>query len=1206
MPLLRVHLLGPAQVFWEAQPLRIVRRKVRALLYFLALEGQNRPIARSELIDALWGDDSVDGAKSLREALSRLRRILPDPSVVYFVDREAVHIDAARVWVDAWDFLNTARKLEDQAHRLPEDVPLPAEIALEWQRILDLWQGDEPFQGVDPGPGGEVYDRWMAYWVRMLLRLRYQGYRRLAEFAWDIGDYAQAGRWAVELVKRLPSEGEMVLFALRAFRQAGLLSEARQAWEAIRPYLVREGLPPEVVEEAQRLLDEPTIHSTVRLPKVFRVRPSLRLPFVGRQEVLQKVLQAVRQGRVVILTGEAGQGKTTLLNLLAHHEAERRFVLALTCTHGEQRLPLHPWIEALSEQIPPEMWRSFRHPETLAPLLPLIPALRQYFPHLTPPEFVALEAREGAIHLALQAVLREISTHRPLLLLVDDVQWADRATLQALRFVLTRRPFRYPQAGAVLTFRSEEISSDLQDMLQRLRADVSAVQEPLRPLDEEALRRLGEEALQRPLRSEELSHLARFSGGNPFFALEMLRHWQQLAEQGRDPLAEGSLPDSVTALVEQRLATLPPTARLVLETAALTGYTFSARVLEKALDLTPERLSTELERLVQAHLLVPLEDEGLFRFGHEVVREAVVERLSPTRAWALHRTLAEALEAVWGPRAEVRAAVLAQHYQAAGDAVQAFHWWLRAARHAIRLGDRQAAYQAFAAAERLFQRHEDLFQAEEVWTLYSEWGDLAREVEDTLTVERVGRALIRAGRQLQNLWLQGVGYDSLSEAAVIRSHFHEGAQYAAQAVALLRARGKPFDLMEALVHRGVHEYMQGYLDQAIQTLREALALGEGREDDPLIARALGDALYELGMCLTLAGDVHEAKESAQRAIALYERVERPYGQAGAMALLSFVRYYLGEYRAGEQEALQAAGWLRGLQKWRLLGSAYLYRGMNLLDLGHLGPAWAAAEEAQRIGQTYHHPEIEATALRLKGDMYVALGAFEQAAPLYTLAQEKAQDTFVRFNLLHRLGLMYAWQGDPGGAAMMLGQALAVGLERKGYLLVVPIRVALALLGMYHQNWEMAEEQAQQAYEEARAKSIPIYLAWMHTLLGYLRLLQGKPEEAAALFRESVTGYERIPLFWGTLYALYGLRVLGQWGESEARLLSQLRVEFLRYLTPESRGELPYLKTAYAFLDRLDRGDFGPIPSWTPEWQPPSGEADVSHLHFLPSHEGKEE
>ncbi|HEY58671.1 MAG TPA: AAA family ATPase [Anaerolineae bacterium] len=1179
MPLLRLSLLGPVQLYWQEQPLRIRRRKVRALLYYLALEGRQRPVAREELVDLLWGDGTVDGAKSLREALSRLRKALPDPEVLR-VTREYVGIDPDRLWVDANIFVSTAQRLEAEAEHMHQNGPLPTEMALEWQRILGLWQGMEPFQGVDPGPGGEAYARWMVYWIRLLLSLRYQGYRRLARYAWDSGDCAQAARWAMSLLRHLPDDGEMLLLALRAFRRAGLMSQARDAWRMVRPHLLKGGLGPEIIEEAQRILDRPVPRAHQVLPQ-FRVRPSLRLPFVGRQDILERLIHAVQQGRVVILTGEAGQGKTTLLEMLARHENPRCSVLLLSCNSGEENLTLQPWAEALSEQVAPEVWRRFRQPELLAPLLPLVPSLQQYFPDLSPPDFMALKRREGAINQALQAILREISAIRPLLLLVDDLHWADRATWRALQFVLSRHPFRFPQAAAVIALRSEEISPELQEMLHYLQANTGALFETLPPLNEEALRRLAEEALRRPPSARELHYLARFSGGNPFFALEMLRHWQRLRDQGREPLAEHEFPESITVLVEQRLTALDSDCRAVLEAAALVGYTFSVRVLQQALDMSAARLGEALERLIQAQLIMPLTVEDTYRFVHEVVRDAIARRLSPPRAWALHRRLAEALEALLGPRADGRAAMLARHYQSAGETLRAFLWWLRAARHAIRLGDREAGYHAFAQAEELLQRHGEVFNEEEIWTLYSEWGDLAREVEDVETVERVGRALVQAGKRLQSLWLQGVGYDSLSEAAIIRNDFPQGQEQADQAVAFLRIQGTVFDLMEALVHRGVHEYMQGYLDQAIRTLREALSFGEGREEDPHIARALGDALYELGMCLTLSGDLWEAKESAQRAMALYEGVRRPYGQAGALSLLSFVHYYLGEYREGAQKALRAIDWLQSLQKWRLLGSAYLYRAMHLLDLGHLGPAWAMAERALQVGREYHHPEIEATALRIQGDIFLALGALDEAMPYFLRAQERAKESFVKFNILHRLGLVYAWQGQPEVAAMLLGNALDVGLERGAYLLVVPIRTALALLGMYHRQWDLAEEQAHRAHREAQAKNMPIYVAWTHTLMGYLNLLRGKPGEAERHFRESEAQFDRIPLMWNAFQALYGLRLLGKWGDKEEQLLRRLRIDLLRHLMPENRQELPYLKAARAFLDRMDRGDFGPIPSWKP-------------------------
>ncbi len=1181
MSRLQLYFLGSVKVTWGDQPLHIPRRKTRALLYYLALESTRGPVPRPLLRDLLW-EEALHPSRRLSETITRLKNLLPDPTLLIRTP-QGIGLDHQQVWVDALAFVQQAQRLEAQAQQWPTEEALPPDLLQQWREALALWQSPDPFQGLDDDFGGGSFGRWLTHWRGLLTALRDQGYRRLAFSAWHMGEYAQAAKYAIHFLHYCPTNQEMLCLALRAHREAGELTEARRLWAYIQERLEQDDL---TLEEEVRRECEQLVSSWPALPLraadiAWRIRPSLRLPLIGRDEVLSRLHRAVQQGRSVILQGEAGQGKTTLMEQVALQWRSRRFVLVLSGHEGEQNLTLQPWVDALMTQIPDQVWeRLARRSEVLAPLLALAPGLQQRFPNLKPPDFVSPEHMEALINQALATVAQMLSYPHPLLLIVDDLHWADRATWRSLQFLLARPPFRNRRATALLALRGEEVPQELQHMLRALRSDYRVEQFDLTPLDREALQKLAQEALDRSLDPEELDYLTRTSGGNPFFALEILRHWQTLALQGLRPLDHRELPSSMHDLVLQRLDRLSPPARQALEAASLIGATFAVEVLRHAFGWDQEAVIALLEALENQHLVEPA-GEGTYRFVHEAVREIVVAQLPEARAWRLHRSLATALEALWGERADTRAAVLATHYERAGEVAKAFHWWLRAALRAIRLGDRQEGYDAFARAEELLLQHEEDFGEEEIWALYDEWANLAAEVDDAETVERLSRRLLELGRQRHSLWLQGVGEDGLSEAALIRNQYQEGLEHAIKATELLRLTGKTFDLIEALANQAVFYYMQGFPNKGSEKAREAVALGDPLAHDPRVARALGDALYELSVCLLLLGEAHEAKQTIERAMALYDRVHRPYGQAGALSVHSFVRYYLGEYAQGAHEAQQAAQWLRGLQKWRLLGYAYLYRAMNLLDWGYIGPAWEAMEKAREIGQVYHHGEITATAWRLQGDVFLALGYPDQAQVYYQQAYEAAADTFVAFNILARMGLAHVRNGQPEAAAMFLGGALHQAEDRGAYLLVIPARLVLTAVALYSRHLEMAQEQAQLALEASERLRLPVFAGWAYLVRGYLSLLTADADRARAWFRRLVERYEQVPTLWNTLYALYGLRLLEAWGEKESILLGKLRQLIEEHLWLDKVTSLPYREAAQAFLARWDQGDFGPLPGWKP-------------------------
>ncbi len=1181
MSRLQLCFLGPVKITWGEQPLHIPRRKTRALLYYLALESARGLISRIELQEMLW-EESDHSARRLSETITRLKNLLPHPKLLIRT-AYGVGLDHKWVWVDALEFLQRARDLETQASHWPAEEALPPHLLQQWQEALALWQAPDPFQGLEHELLGDAFGIWLNRWRALLASLRDQGYRRLAYSAWHLGEYAQAARYAIHLLHYWPNNPEMLCLALRAHREAGELSAARRLWTYVQERLAKDGvsLEEDVRRECERLISTHSAPPRRAADIPWRVRPSLRLPLIGRDEVLNQLNRAVQQGRSVILQGEAGQGKTTLMEHVASQWKARRFVLVLSGREGEQNLTLQPWVDALLDQIPEQVWaRLARQANALAPLLTLAPSLQERFPDVEPPTFVSPEHMEGLLNQALATVVQTLSNPHPLLLIVDDLHWADRATWRSLHYLLTRPPFRNRRATALLALRGEEIPKEMWSLLRTLRADYRVEQVDLPPLDRDALQKLGQKALNRALTPQELDYLARTSGGNPFFALEILRHWQTLASQGLRPLEHRELPTSMRELVLQRLAHLPLLARRALEAASLVGSTFAVEVLSHAFGWEQETVMMLLEALERQHLVEPA-GEGTYRFVHEAVREIVVDQLPEARAWRLHRSLAAALEALWGDRADTRAAVLATHYERAGEVAKAFHWWLRAALRAIRLGDRQEGYDAFARAEKLLLQHEEDFGEEEIWALYDEWANLAAEVDDAETVERLSLRLLELGRQRHSLWLQGVGEDGLSEAALIRNQYQEGLEHAVKATELLRLTGKTFDLIEALANQAVFYYMQGYPRQGSEKAREAVALGDALAHDPRVARALGDALYELSVCLLLLGEAHEAKQAIERAMSLYARVHRPYGQAGALSMHSFVRYYLGEYAHGVREAQQAAEWLQGLQKWRLLGYAHLYRALNLLDQGHVGPAWEAMEQAREIGQTYQHNEITATAWRLQGDVFLALGYPDQAQVYYQQAYEAAAGTFVAFNILARIGLAHVRNGQPETAALFLGEALVKAESRGAHLLVIPARLVLAAVALHSRQRDVAEEQLHLAQEASERLQLPVFAGWTYLVRGYLELLSANAEQARAWFHRLVARYEQVPTVWNTLYALYGLRLLGTWGEQEENLLGTLRHAIEEHLWLDKVTSLPYREAAQAFLARWDQGDFGPLPGWNP-------------------------
>jgi class 3 adenylate cyclase len=504
------------------------------------------------------------------------------------------------------------------------------------------------------------------------------------------------------------------------------------------------GLPGPV--DAARLRWEPATPEVAALPPALSAMRSAS--FVGRtaeRALLADALKHVGAGerRGVLISGEPGLGKSTLAAMFAGDAAAGGATVVYGRCDEDLRIPYQPWIEALSElvvNVPPEVVAAHvqARGDVLGRLVPeLAAADRDAAPSSTDEE-----NERHAMFAAVVDLLHRAGTDVPVVVVLDDLHWADPGSVQLLRWVLNATAgSRVMVTG---TFRDSDIDADhpLSGLLAELHRRPGVDRLPLGGLgDVEVLALLetlaGHEMTDDGLRLRDA--LLAETGGNPFFVGELLRHLSESGaiRQGDDgrwvagaDLPAAGLPVSIREVIGKRTRWLGPDTHRVLSVAAVIGRDFDLDVLARVVDLDEDGLVDLCDRAVAAAVLHPSERVDGYSFAHALIEHTLYDELSPTRRARTHRSVAEAIEDLCGGDPGQRVGELARHWRLATRPADT----AKAVTYARMAGDRALEALAAADAVRWYR---------DAWDLMPEAQRLSAEGCELLIA--LGTAELRAG-----------------------------------------------------------------------------------------------------------------------------------------------------------------------------------------------------------------------------------------------------------------------------------------------------------------------------------------------------------------------------------------------------------------------------------------------------------------------------
>ncbi len=380
---------------------------------------------------------------------------------------------------------------------------------------------------------------------------------------------------------------------------------------------------------------------------------------------------------VVLIAGEAGQGKTTVAAEVARRAHETGSIVLLGRCDEDLRIPYAPFCQALEQYIThaPEEVLVSQLAEHGAPLARMVPAARQRLGDMALREPLDADTERYLFYGAASDLLAAASAERPVVLVLDDLQWADNGSLQLLRHLV-----KYTTEARMLivaTYRDAELSGGhpLTETLGFLRREHGVSRLELKGLGDLEVTMLLEAAAGHDLDENgvALAHLVqRETDGNPFFVTELLRH---LAESGTivqdgtgrwvpgEGFSDLTLPESVREVVAARAARVGGRAISALSMAAVIGRDFDLELLVQATGMDEDGLLDLLDDAVAASLVRENPGApGRYSFSHALVQHTLYQDLGGTRRARSHRQVAEAIEDMLGEHAGNRAEELAYHF----------------------------------------------------------------------------------------------------------------------------------------------------------------------------------------------------------------------------------------------------------------------------------------------------------------------------------------------------------------------------------------------------------------------------------------------------------------------------------------------------------------------------------------------------------------
>jgi serine/threonine protein kinase/tetratricopeptide (TPR) repeat protein len=865
-----------------------------------------------------------------------------------------------------------------------------------------------------------------------------------------------------------------------------------------------------------------------RPPRALEPQPYLYRPMmVGRSEAREQLYARLARaidgaGACVLIAGESGVGKTCLAGDVARVATLRGMnVITGECVPGGLGSgPLHPLralLLAAADRCHEHGVQALERllgarARVLAAVEPVLGALPGANGYPEPPDLPA-EAAQRRLLDALAETALAFAEEKPLLLILDDLQWADELTL---KFLATLPETFFRRRLVVLaTYRSEETSASLRDLERAPRV----IRLELERLDAATVGAIVSEMLALPHPPPEfVEFLARQSEGNPFFVAEYLR--AAVAERilrrdrsGQWQIAEGSrnyqalpLPGLLRDLVARRLDGLPQNARALADAAAVLGREFDPELLPRVASLEDAATLEAIDELIARHVIEADEALGRLRFVHDKLREIAYDKIAAERRRALHLAAARAIEARYesGNLPQVYT-VLAHHYSLAGDDAKTFQYRGLAGDQALRNAAYGEAHDHFTRALALDDERGRVAPPLDRARWEHGAGKAQFGLGDLSASENFTRhALLRLGHKLPTA---NGGWVRMLLGQLVRQLFHLAGLFRGGA----RQSSRRESIGEAALAASLMTHRYFYIDDSLKMLTASL-LSVNLAERAGLAERVPRSYSLLGLIAGLIGRHKLAERYFENARKGAQDTNDSAEFAFALIAEAVYQASFGRWLPAEQAATRALERLRDVHDPLLSELTLTTMGHVEFFTGRFTQARGRFDEVLRLARERGNQQHATWGLFSIGRSLVQLGRFGEAQPLLEEARAELAkkpelpSEIICLGVLALARLRSSASGAaPDDATLALADETLERIGRARPAGFPNLEGYLGALEVYLAAWDRAQPRARRLVKLLAkfAKAFPMAVPAAHLYAGHAERAAGAIARAQSLYERSL-------------------------------------------------------------------------------------------------------